>query len=74
MEIGPDFKMTLKTKLFLWLYRGFNKIAQWFICHCDTEPHKPLVRERAPASRRKLPIQNSANEDWRDHNCCRKTA
>jgi len=35
MEIGPEFKMTLKTKLFLWLYRRFGSISQWFINHCD---------------------------------------
>ena len=32
-----DFKMTLKTKLFLWLYRRFHGLAQWFIKHCDLE-------------------------------------
>lgn len=40
---GPDFKMTLKTKIYLALYTFFTKIdvfsmlAQWFINHCDME-------------------------------------
>ena len=45
MEIGPLFKMTLKTRLFLWLYNRFNNIAQWFIKHCDVED-KPFGLRR----------------------------
>jgi len=35
VRIGPEFQMTLKTKLFLWLHEKFNRLAQWFINHCD---------------------------------------
>lgn len=35
---GRCFKMTWKTRLFLWFHEKFNDIAQWFINHCETEP------------------------------------
>ena len=38
MFTGKAFKMTLKTRLFLWFYRQFGNISQWFISHCDMEP------------------------------------
>ena len=38
MAMGEAFKMTLKTRLFLWLYRRFHGLGQWFITHCDMEP------------------------------------
>lgn len=45
VEISPfDFRMTLKTRLFLWLYRRFTATAQWFINHCDTEPRKRRLK------------------------------
>lgn len=37
---GGRLKMTLKTKIFLALYRFFDRIGrigQWFIKHCDME-------------------------------------
>jgi len=37
MELGKLFKMTRKTKLYLGLYRIFDKLGQWFITHCDYE-------------------------------------
>ena len=35
--IGRIFKMTRKTKLFLWLHDFFHKLDQWFLNHCDFE-------------------------------------
>lgn len=42
---GPSrfFKMTLKTRLFLWLYRQFSKLSQWFINHCDFDDRDESV-------------------------------
>lgn len=37
ITIGKRFRMTKKTKVFLWLYYIFNRLAQWFITHCDYE-------------------------------------
>jgi len=37
MELGKMFKMTKKTRLFLWLHEKFHDLAQWFITHCDYE-------------------------------------
>jgi len=40
MEMGGTFKMTRKTRLYLWLYRRFDsisRISQYFITHCDME-------------------------------------
>lgn len=40
LTMGKLFRMTLKTRLFLWWYRFFDrfaKIGQWFITHCDYE-------------------------------------
>ena len=37
---GKLFKMTKKTKIYLWLYHFFDrigKIGQYFINHCDVE-------------------------------------
>ena len=31
------FRMTIKTRIFLFLYRVFNAVGQWFIKHCDME-------------------------------------
>lgn len=33
-----QFKMTIKTRIFLWLYDIFEAWGQWFINNCDTEP------------------------------------
>ncbi|GAG99843.1 unnamed protein product [marine sediment metagenome] len=38
MDAGQRFKMTLKTRLFLWLHNRFHKLGQWFINHCDVVP------------------------------------
>jgi len=40
---GKDFKMTLKTKLFLKLHLFFHKLDQWFITHCDYEKEKKKI-------------------------------
>lgn len=37
VTMGKAFKMTCKTRLFLRLYRIFDRLSQWFITHCDTE-------------------------------------
>lgn len=31
------FKMTLKTRVYLWLHDKFHRLGQWFIGHCDLE-------------------------------------
>ena len=38
MKLGNSFKMTLKTRLFLWFHEKFHALSQWFIFHCDYEP------------------------------------
>jgi len=35
---GREFVPTIKTKLFLCLYKVFGTWSQWFITHCDTKP------------------------------------
>ena len=40
VTIGRNFRMTLKTKMFLWFYYLFNDASQWFITHCDFEEIK----------------------------------
>jgi len=43
-EPDVEFNMTLKTRLFLWLYERFTDLGQWFISHCDMKP-PPWVAE-----------------------------
>ena len=40
---GRFFKMTLKTRLFLWLYRQFGSLSQWFINNCDFDDRDTSV-------------------------------
>jgi len=37
VTMGRAFRMTRKTRLFLWLYNHFDRVAQWFINNCDYE-------------------------------------
>ena len=62
MQSNPDFggldmdghryfKMTLKTRIFLWFYRQFEwigQIGQWFIRNCDMMPedYDPFAEEK----------------------------
>ena len=34
---GNMFRMTIKTKIFLFFYKIFGNISQWFIHNCDYE-------------------------------------
>jgi len=35
LRVGREFKMTLKTRIFLKLHNFFYRLAQWFIEHAD---------------------------------------
>lgn len=37
MMLDRKFKMTLKTKMFLWFYSKIHDLSQWFIHHCNYE-------------------------------------
>jgi hypothetical protein len=37
MMEGPAFRMTVKTRIFLFFYGVFGRISQWFIRNCDLE-------------------------------------
>lgn len=49
MEMGGLFKMTQKTRLYLWLYRRFDSIShisQYFITRCDMESDSKSILEK----------------------------
>lgn len=49
MTTGERFRMTVKTRLFLFLNKRFEEVSQWFINHCDMEPIEKLPQWYGPS-------------------------